>query len=206
MFRQGMLGQMTNTIVPALIGIFGVAVGAFITQGSTWIRETRIQKLAAKYLAMRLAVTLEEFAIDCGFLINKNSRAETGDDDEGPCGNLPTLGEYPTDAAWNALEPGLANRALSFRNDLAVSGETIEFRWDMENAIQSEACNDEAAKRGIQALNLAVDLRKKYDLPPYSPGYDVGGRLKKYVADSKKRETETAIMMDKIPDAQVVNP
>lgn len=197
---------MTNSIVLPFVAFFSAVVGAVITQGVTWFRETRTQKLAAIYLAIRLAVTLEAFAIDCGFLINKNSRAETGDDDEGPCGNLPSLGEYPKDADWKVLEPGLANRVLSFRNDLAVSDETIEFRWDMENAIQSDACNDEAAKRGIQALNLAVDLREKYGLAPYSPGYDVGGTLKKYASDTKKRETEAAVMMDEIPDTRVVNP
>jgi len=73
----------------------------------------------------------------------------------------------------------------------------------MENALQSDACNDEAAKRGIQALDLAVDLRRKYGLPPYSPGYDVGGTLKKYVADTKQSKAETVSMMDGISDTQV---
>jgi hypothetical protein len=200
-----MLGQMTNTIVVPFMAFIGVVVGAVITQGFILYRETRIQKLARTYLAMRLAVILEAFAIDCSSLINKNNRSESGDDDEGPCGNLPSLGEYPTDANWIVLDSNLANRALSFRNDLAVSDETIEFRWNMENAVQSDACNDEAAKRGIQAWDLAVELRKKYDLPPYSPGYDVGESLKKYVADTK-RKTETAVMMDEIPETQVVNP
>ena len=97
---------MTNSIVLPFVAFFSAVVGAVITQGVTWFRETRTQKLAAIYLAIRLAVTLEAFAIDCGFLINKNSRAETGDDDEGPCGNLPSLGEYPKDADWKVLEPG----------------------------------------------------------------------------------------------------
>jgi len=173
--------------VDAIVGtLIGVALGAFISQGTPWLRERLSQKKRAAYLAMRLAVILERFAIDCESLISENERSQIGDDKEGPRGDLPNLEEYPEETNWETLQSDLAHRSLALRNDIASSRDTMYFRWQMEDESKSDACNDEAAIRGAQAWELAISIRRQYNLPAYSPGYDVGGALKKRLLEMKK--------------------
>jgi hypothetical protein len=183
-----------NWVVAALVGVSASVI--------TQVRYSRRDKKAATYLAMRIAISLEAFVIACSDLIGENERAQRGDDEEGPRRSLPELGAYPDSDDWQTLDVEFANRVLALRNDLTVSNNTLFFEWDIGDAAQSDVCDNEAAKRGVQAWDLACALRSNYKLAHYSPGYDIRGRLQKHIYDAQAaedaRRTATQVMFDEI--------
>lgn len=166
-----------NWIVAIVVGV----LASTITQVAT----SRRDRKTATYLAVRIAITLEAFAIACADLIHENDRAQRSDDDEGPRESLPELAVYPGDENWQTLDVSLANRALAFRNDLTVSHNTMYADWQTGDGPQSDLCDDEAAKRGIQAWDLASDLRSRYKIATYSPGYAIRDHLQKHIDDAR---------------------
>src|SRR5690242_8832741 len=106
----------------ALLGktVLGAGIGTGVVQGSFAIcRERRHRTAQAAYLAMRLSVVLEAFAIACADLIRSNSVAEHLPEHEFPDWDikLPKMPAFPEDGSgWVTLDRRLANRCLSLLN------------------------------------------------------------------------------------------
>ncbi|MDE2163595.1 MAG: hypothetical protein KGJ53_10560 [Alphaproteobacteria bacterium] len=193
------LVAVVNWVIAIVVGI-GATV---ITLIATSHRDTGLRRRVATYLAMRVAITLEAFAIACADLIGENQRAQPSNDDEGPRKLLPRLPSYPSGGDWRTLDMSLANRALAFRNDLAVSANAMYYEFDMNAKKQSDACDDQAAKRGVQAWDLARELRAFYRLPEYSPGFCVRSYLQKHIDELRSAEEaeghKAQAMIDEVP-------
>lgn len=161
-------------------------------EGITTIRD-------ARYLAMRVAVTLDRFAIECAKSISDNSMFSSSGGHAGNAhGTLPSLEEYPTDADWKALDPSLSARALSLRNELYLSEGQIAFWWEIEpgdQGIMMNACDGQAGKCGYRAWQLAADMRRHYGLPEFDPkqtNWDVVRVLKEEHDQELKRMKDSA--------------
>lgn len=132
-----------------------------------WANKRR-KNSEATYLAMRLAIILEEFVIKCVY------RAWHDDADLTEGANelnydLPTLADYPQESDWKSLDPTLAGRVLSFPNEIISAGMSCQFQGVREgNKIASQ---DETIAAGINAWRLAQALRKKYHLKAITIGH-----------------------------------
>jgi hypothetical protein len=173
-------------------------VAALINQGITWLRDWRKESSTiqrnATYLALRVAVILEQFAIMCADVIGDNVLYRDSDGHAGKShGSLPPLGEYPTDADWKSVDPAFSARALALRNEIFLSDGAIAFVWEVDHDTVQGACNEHAGKCGYRAWQLAVDLRKRYGLPEFDPKqthWDIVPVLKEsFDAAEKKRVT-----------------
>lgn len=149
-------------------------VTALVNQGLGWLRdhrrETKTRKREKEYLAIRLAVALERFAVDCTSVISDNKFYQTIGSAAGePHLALPHLAEYPTDADWKSLASRLVARVLSFRTEVQLSNHIIESHYlgYPEGAV--DACNEEAGKCGRIAQLLAADLRSDCDVEAFAP-------------------------------------
>jgi hypothetical protein len=149
-----------------------------------WLAHHHTETREARYLALRLAVIFEKYAIECAEAVAANelylgSRGAAGD----LTVSLPTLDAYPTDADWKALTTSLAVRALSVPNELVLATKAIdgEYVQGGHNADISVALDRQAGKTGYRAWQLAVDLRKKTGLP----ANDLSGHTWDFIATIK---------------------
>lgn len=133
-----------------------------------WIRDREAAKRDGRYLALRLAVIFEGFAIACADLISANDdQREIFKVPEVGCSQLPPLGEYPTDADWKSLDPAFSAQALAFRNELAISVSTVQAMLRLDELSASGECDMQAGKSGFRAWELATNLRHAYSLPEF---------------------------------------
>lgn len=147
---------------------------ALVTQVISWIRDLQKEKISskreAKYLALRVAVVLESFSIECAKIITDNHRYEGAEECSGSTHScLPSPPEYPFDVDWKSLPPDLSDRVLSFVNEITLSKQDIEFMYDIDEERIVSTCSEHAGKCGYRALLIASSLRKQHDLPLFDP-------------------------------------
>jgi len=141
-----------------------------------WSREARHERLGterdARYLAIRLAVILERFTIDCAEAIAAQDMYNQSDGNAGAAhGTLPDLPPYPDEADWKALEPDYLARALTLRNELPLSDKAIAFWEDIDRDCIPGECDQQCGKCGYMAWLLAADMRQHYHLGVFDPKY-----------------------------------
>jgi hypothetical protein len=164
----------------------GIVTSA-MSLGVGWLQESRREKAKterdARYLALRLAVIFEKFAIYCADVIYDNGLADTSGGHAGTQHTrLPDLEGFPDDADWKALDGTLAGRALTFRVELLLSGKMLAELWVFSDPDEiAVECNEQAGLHGMRAWEIAHDLRARYLLSPFDPAklaYDVTGTLR----------------------------
>lgn len=125
-----------------------------------------------RYLALRLAVIMEKFVDDCSEAV---SDVIAHEESKGNIGNahgaIPPFPDLPDDPdAWLALQPDLANRCLSFSNDILFSRKTIAFEYDnllSPGDFAPISFKIGCLRHGVDAAKLAKDLRSRNRLPTY---------------------------------------
>ena len=148
-------------------------VTTFINQAAEWFfrsrREEKNKKQEATYLALKVAVILEAFVIDCA---NKAATAEN----QGMPGSraellpLPDLQPYPETESWRLIPSDLSTRILSFPNIKELKQQEMDAHWfegDPED--RRRIMVSFLAETGMHAWNIAVDTRKEYELPEFIP-------------------------------------
>lgn len=149
-------------------------VTAIVNQAVGWVRDWRKELTSsqrdARYLALRVAVVLESFAIACAKIISDNNTYTGGEECFGTIHDkLPPPPEYPSDVDWKSLPPELSARALSFMNEIPLSTYDIDFMYEIEEDQVSSTCSKHAGKCGYRAWQIAVSMRKQYKLPAFDP-------------------------------------
>lgn len=146
---------------------------ALVTIGFGYWRDRQHRKALATYMAMRVAIALENFTLRCADAISDNNALFPAPGDEYPQWDraLAAPPDSPEDAdGWRALDIKMANRALALhamhhaeQRELWVSDEWMYGGW-LNNYIVA------SANLGIEAWKIAVSLRNKYaitlDGPP----------------------------------------
>jgi hypothetical protein len=147
-------------------------------------------------LALRVAVLLEAYADTCSDVageidLHESSRGHGGKQ----ITELPKVPDYPADDdSWRLVAPDLLDRCLSFPNKVAASQKVVDsvHIWgDRGDLVQQ--CMEECVDRGLEAWNLAADLRKRYRFEPHSHVYDYADhlrRMKESVIERRKRQDE----------------
>ncbi|MGB8602247.1 MAG: hypothetical protein WCD42_08640 [Rhizomicrobium sp.] len=173
------------------------AVAALLTQGLGWLRDrwtvNRKRKCDADYLALCLAVTLEEFVVKCRDRMWSDEAAiSQGSYDLDY--SLPKLAPYPDDSqSWRSLhahKPKIVEDVLSFRNEITSAELTNRFSGTYEgNPVASQ---DETIIAGVNALNLAKEIRAVLKLKPAAIKHadqleDAYGKIQQSRADWAKR-------------------
>ena len=159
---------------------------AIANQGLGWWRESRgekhLQQRNATYLAIRLAVILEKFALDCTDTIaDYDMYTSSGGHAGSAATKLPELSEYPDEDDWKLLNSGLLARTLTLRNEIILSSRSINFWYEIDDECVPQECKQQTGKCGYIAWEIAEELRKAYSLGKFDPGkrsWDVIGLLK----------------------------
>ncbi|GEM_PF-6675410 len=153
-------------------------------------------------MAMRLAVVLENFAWACANFVQDNHNAEEPQDEEYPAWSvvLPEIGAYPDDGdGWRAIDRKLAGRCLGLRNRVQESQSEIRgISYYIEERL-GETLDEQAAKRGLDAWKLAVDLRKKHGVEEIKPEWEYGEYLEntlKSVEEMRRKREESDAKSD----------
>jgi hypothetical protein len=161
--------------------VLGAGIGTGVVQGSVAIcRERRCRKVQAAYLALRLAVMLEAFAIACADLIRSNSVAEHLPEHEFPDWDikLPQMLAYPEDgASWVVLDRRLANRCLSLRNKRDDGQRLIYEQCEHEGEGLKDVITQQASGCGLAAWHLAQELRLTYGVADPTLRYEFADYL-----------------------------
>jgi hypothetical protein len=152
------------TIISALSALSAI-ISSVITLLLGWLREWRANKSQkeseAAYLAMRLAVILEEFVVKCVYRSwHDEAVLNRGFAELDYC--LPPLSSYPKDSDWKSLDLKLAGQVLSFQNEITAAAASCEFQGMCEGNKMASA--NETIVAGVNAWKLAQSLRKKYNL------------------------------------------
>jgi hypothetical protein len=155
----------THTLVIAAVG--GIAV-ALINHFVTWLLSRKANAREARYLAQRLVVVLERFAIECSELVaDYNLYLQS----KGALGRisvlLPEIGAFPTDVDWKTIDAVLVGRALSLSNEYVLASRSVDFCLDLngDDRDAAQEASKQAGKCGYRAWKLAVALRVKHKLP-----------------------------------------
>jgi len=184
--------------------IVSAGVGSALVQSLMPIyRDRRTRRKQAGYMAMRLAVVMENFAWACANFIQDNHNARTPPDEEYPAWEiaLPELLAYPEDAdGWRAIAPKLAGRVFGLRNKLYESKSTIRNIIEFNKAELGWVLDEQAASRGLEAWRMAIDLRKTYGIEPVELEWNYPDYLKtaldtavKQREDHRKRNAGSVI-------------
>lgn len=151
----------------------GVATAAF-NQSVSWLRDwhkdRRGRKLDAQYSALRLAVILEAFALECATQLAEYDMYETSGANAGTLHTtLPKLKSYPEDLDWRLLDTELAARALTLPVEISFGEQGIAFMFEATSDPDSVAqeCAEKTAVYGLRAWKLAAALRSRYGFPAF---------------------------------------
>jgi hypothetical protein len=185
------------------IGGTGV-VAATLTVGLNWLvaRRTEHAKLErdARYLAIRVSVVLERFALDCAEFAGDNDLHRRSDGAAGQHrASVPSIAAYPTDADWKALPQDLLAECLSLPTEIEQTSRGIDFVSDVAPDDAPAACDEACAALGLRALDLAKRLRGRYGFPPLKSSdseYDLTASLQAHFDDAKKRRQRGGLLLD----------
>jgi len=172
------------TVVLAVLGtsIFTGLATAMFNEFFVHYRERAALTRDARYLAIRLAVIAEQFAIECADRIaSQQMHRQSGGGAGQSHGAVPELPSYPDQAKWETLDAGLLARALSLRNELPLSDKAIAFWADVDRECIPKECDQQCGKCGYMAWELAVDIRAHYGFPVFDPkraNWDIVATLK----------------------------
>ena len=159
---------------------FGATTGIFaalVSQGLAWLQEWwtsgRKEKASVRYLAVRVAVSLEAFSQACSDIVSDVSNYESSGGNIGrQVTQLPAAPIYPKDDdSWRALDVDLEERVLSLPNRIAMSQQAVRFAGEIDTYDDMTlTCMEQASELGIEAWDVAVALRTRNGFPPYSEG------------------------------------
>jgi hypothetical protein len=187
---DALLSDWPAKISTALSAAAGVV---FVQIFVPMIRDNQARQRHARYLAMRLAVGLEGFASACCTVMFETIEQTEMDrrEEDFVWKGLPVVPELPKDdEGWRAIDPGMANLVLNLPNKVSGSAGLIRSTWEYSSENIGEEIAEQAAKRGLEAWQIAVSLRHKYDLGQIELVWEYPEQLEKHVQLFNKNRSE----------------
>lgn len=188
--NEGMkLGEIWSEFASALIGLFGVIVGAVITIASEFIKEYTKRKRSASYSAIRLISILQAYMSACYNVVQDDGtscgqpagRTESGEMYHVVQVKTPDTLSFPDDIEWRSLDEQIMHRILAFPSsaqdtdkDIAAAAE-ISFLPDLEELFIARQLG--YSQLGLEAITIVESLRQRYNIEApikskLSPGFD----------------------------------
>jgi len=165
----------------AYIGLVGVAVGGFIAIAKDLFASLFKQRKNAEYLAIQIVCILDEFVDKCYEIVLDDGTCQGQpagrhyydkdhyDEFYMPQVDMPKSIEFPTDVDWKSIDHKIMYRILMLPSSIRSTNQTIysssEYSFDPDNEPVFEARQDGYSKLGQEAANIAIELRKTYNLP-----------------------------------------
>lgn len=163
-------------------GLFSALVSQVIGWFIDWQKDKKTNSRMAQYSALRIAVDMESFAINCAKAISDNDLFIQFSGHAGTQhSKIPTLVKYPDDVDWRSMDASLCARILSFRNEIELSQELVDSWYEFDYECIPSSCSEQIAICGYRSWALASDLRSFYKLPSFHPeqlSWDVEAILK----------------------------
>jgi len=163
-------------MIEAVIGLVGVVVGSVITISKdvwlSWLERRR----EGSYSAIRLICILEEYADRCIDVVYDDGtvlglparRSDDGEYYREAQVTTPVPLEYTNDISWRSIQKPLMHRALALSNKARSTDRHIfdanEHACPPDFTEVFEPRQEGYAQLGLDALELADDLRKKFDI------------------------------------------
>ncbi|NTI03176.1 hypothetical protein G6K88_14220 [Agrobacterium rhizogenes] len=155
----------TREIMTVVIstGIFSALASSALSWIGDLVRSRYRRKDGRTYLCMRIAATLEAYAINCAESLEA-AEAHYGQTKIPAILSLPDPPVYPEDVDWHSLEPDIAYRVMSFLNEREAQAAAARYVEHFEgNPFGSEEAVKTTGKRAHELANV---LRSIADLQP----------------------------------------
>ncbi len=155
-----------------IIGLIGVIVGAMLTIARDLYNEHRTQKKRAMYLALKVTCILDQFTIECTYIVGDDGYMHGGD--EQGCAttqtSYPKLDLYSADVDWQSLPFYLMYETLSIHTHIEAANSLISSTYEYvshppDYEEHFEERQYEYAKLGLLANKLSNNLRQYYKMP-----------------------------------------
>jgi hypothetical protein len=209
-----------ETVIGALIGFVGVALGLFVSWIKDWLERKKLRNQQATYLAVRVICILDEYTDGCVKVVQDDGtimgqaaeRDDNGFEHYVPQVSVPAAPKFPDDVDWKSLDSSLMYQILAFPNLVRSTNDSIDHASD--NAFPPdydelfEARWEGYASLGLKAIELAGLLRAKYDLPKENPSEwnpdwnpkEYFEKKKRDIADRRAKNSALFISLDNTPD------
>lgn len=141
-------------------------LSALVTAGLSGIGRYYDRRSKARYLALRISVSLEHYADDMvrRLYADANSKSSGGQVGEELI-YLPEIPDYPADdQAWPILDSSLATRALFLQLSILSNNRHLKDTYELIDEDGQPFALERAAEMARDSAILARDLRYKYEL------------------------------------------
>lgn len=141
-------------------------LSAIVTAALSGVGRHFDRRAKARYLALRIAVTLEIYANEILRLLHSDANAKSSD---GSIGEelifLPEIPSFPAaDDIWPLLDVSIANRALSLQVLVAHNNSHLKDAYDILGEDAQPSALHQAAEFARTSAILSRDIRYRYDL------------------------------------------
>lgn len=173
-----------------VFAIAGVILGGLLGWVGEYIRWNLSRRHRAHYLAVRIVISLDRFVGRCA-----TAAFMDYDDREVFSAARPEKLVLPEDVDWQSVTPEIAYRILELPQKEKEANEKGIFYWDAtgEADVAHSAEIEGYVKVGLDAAEIAAQLRKKYRLPDRPKGdWDPVVKLQERWKAIEKREARIA--------------
>ena len=186
-----------KTLLTLVVGaglLSGLVTAILNIAWDAWTKSSE-DKRSATYLAIRLAVILEQFAMDSADRITDQDLYDQTQGNAGASPSaLPELEPFPGDQSWSTLPLDLLARVLTFPNERRLRSVALASWMELSGGVDfPEEYKRQCGTTGYRAWALAHDLRKQYRLHPFDPratSWDFADKLKGHHDDALRHEAE----------------
>ncbi|MEM1149939.1 MAG: hypothetical protein AAGI03_05195 [Pseudomonadota bacterium] len=173
-------------MIEAVIGLFGVVVGAAVTIGADWLRGRSEKGERAKYLAIRTVITLDRYVSDCASVIEPEPVPPL---EHEPLVELPPKLTLPDDVDWTSIPPDLCYRILSLPSREKSAADAVSFMGGPGGGDPADARDEHFTDLGLLAHAIAQDLRAAFGLEaPRRNEWDPAESLRARKSERERRD------------------
>lgn len=180
----------------AVAALVGAIVGSGIVVVREWLASSADSRKHAKYLAVRVVITLDRFVDQCAVVSLDDGYLEGNRDEATATTEAPSPISFPVDVDWRSIDHQLAYDLLSLGNKLHDAQQAINAAADYASPPDYSEYNETRRYRyallGLEAARLARILRDTHDLPRRTFG--------EWNPESKLQETQKEIEAEREKD------
>ena len=150
-------------------------------------RHYRSRSESVRYLAMRLAFALEEYAISCADKLADHQMARQSSGHAGKFVSSVPVPSLIESTHYELMKPDLLGKVLDFPQRCDMADRAAQFWWDVVGDIDcvQTAAYENMVEMGGRAIGLSVEIRKEYGLKKRDLAFD-GWDIPQFFDDQQK--------------------